>query len=432
MKQEVLKKLQKKVTGNMLQHGNLRRVKGSVAKVLKEAETKALEKNAVSMNEVSTNDIEDKTSELEQYLAKRYELRFNLLTEQTEYRDRTLADSPYQPLSRREENSLFIRLEKEDINCKERVLARYLHSSYIPPYHPFHLYMDGLPSWDGQDRLADLAHRISSDTDWIHNFHRWMLGVAAQWMGVESKHANSTAPLLISEEQGWMKSTFCKSLMPQPLKDYYTDQLDVSQGQQERKLATMGLINLDEFDRLSPRQMASLKNLMQLTALSIRKAYRQHYQQLPRIASFIGTSNRKDLLTDPTGSRRFICVQVEQSIDCTGIDHDQIYAQLKHELHEGKRYWFTHEEEALIQQHNQAFYRLTPEEELFQAHFRAAQPDEEGELVSLDQIIDILQKKHKGVLRSLNLSRFGAVLVATGVERIHTVTGNRYHVVRIK
>lgn len=215
MKQEVLKKLQKKVTGNMLQHGNLRRVKGSVAKVLKEAETKALEKNAVSMNEVSTNDIEDKTSELEQYLAKRYELRFNLLTEQTEYRDRTLADSPYQPLSRREENSLFIRLEKEDINCKERVLARYLHSSYIPPYHPFHLYMDGLPSWDGQDRLADLAHRISSDTDWIHNFHRWMLGVAAQWMGVESKHANSTAPLLISEEQGWMKSTFCKSLMPQ-------------------------------------------------------------------------------------------------------------------------------------------------------------------------------------------------------------------------
>ena len=145
MKQEVLKKLQKKVAGNMLQHGNLRRVKCSVAKVLKEAETKALEENeketereseeerenknekkegkvterketeenAVSMNKVSTNGVEDKTSELEQYLAKRYELRFNLLTEQTEYRDRTLADSPYQPLSRREENSLFIRLDSQ-------------------------------------------------------------------------------------------------------------------------------------------------------------------------------------------------------------------------------------------------------------------------------------------------------------------------------
>ncbi len=291
--------------------------------------------------------------------------------------------------------------------------------------------MDELPAWDGQDRLVDLASRVCSSHYWLTCFHRWMLGVTAQWMGIDSKHANSTAPLLISDEQGWMKSTFCKSLMPAPLKSYYTDQLDLSQSIQERKLAMMGLINLDEFDRLSPRQMASLKNLMQLTALSVRKAYRNHFQQLPRIASFIGTSNRKDLLTDPTGSRRFICVEVEHTIDCSNLDLDQIYAQLKAELASGERYWFTHEEEAIIQAHNQVYYRASPEEELFQAHFRAARPDEDGELVSLDQIIDTLQRFHKGVLRNLNLSRFGAALVASGVERVHTCTGNKYKVVRV-
>ena len=78
--------------------------------------------------------------------------------------------------------------------------------------------------------------------------------------------------------------------------------------------------------------MPLLKNLMQMSDLNIRKAYQQSFRQLPRVASFIGTSNRFDLLTDPTGSRRFLCVEVERVIDCTHIEHDQIYAQLKAEL----------------------------------------------------------------------------------------------------
>jgi predicted P-loop ATPase len=81
----------------------------------------------------------------------------------------------------------------------------------------------------------------------------------------------------------------------------------------ERRLAEMGLLNLDEFDKFSPAKMPLLKNLMQMASLSLCKAYQKNYRVLPRIASFIGTSNRKDLLTDPTGSRRFICVKVEES-----------------------------------------------------------------------------------------------------------------------
>lgn len=99
---------------------------------------------------------------------------------------------------------------------------------------------------------------------------------------------------------------------------------------------------------------------MQMPALNLRKAYKKNYRLLPRIASFIGTSNRKDLLTDPTGSRRFICVEVEGRIDCTHINHDQLYAQLRHELLTGERYWFTSEEEAEIQRHNLDFTESCP------------------------------------------------------------------------
>lgn len=155
-----------------------------------------------------------------------------------------------------------------------------------------------------------------------------MLALTAQWLGLnQGIHANSTAPLFVSAEQGWHKSTFCKSLVPASLQAYYTDQLDLSEGYTtEMKLALMGLINLDEFDRLSERKMAQLKNLMQMPSLNLRKAYKKNYRLLPRIASFIGTSNCKDLLTDPIGSRSFICVEVEGMIDCTNINHDQLYA----------------------------------------------------------------------------------------------------------
>ena len=390
-------------------------------------------------------------SPMEEYLKEHYHFRYNLITEQTEYRSLKPASSEvkplygasseaessfgaaleaYLPLDVRASNSLFIELDKNHIDCTEHALLRYLRSSYIEPYHPFQLYLRNLPAWDQHDRLVDLASRVSTDGYWIHAFHRWMLALTAQWLGIEHRHANSTAPLLISTEQGMMKSTFCRSLMPKVLSDYYTDQMDISQNIQERKLAVMGLINLDEFDRLSSRHMAQLKNLMQLSALNLKKAYKQHYQQLPRIASFIGTSNRKDLLTDPTGSRRFICVEVKQPIDCSHIDHDQIYAQLLHELSQGSRYWFSHDEETEIQLHNTAFYRASPEEELFQAHFRAPSSEETGELLSLNDIFNTLMSHHKGLMRNLNLNRFGNVLVASGVERIHTRYGNKYCVVR--
>lgn len=116
--------------------------------------------------------------------------------------------------------------------------------------------MDELPGWDGIDRLGLLALRVSDSSLWISHFHTWMLGLAAQWAGRTGIHANSVAPILVSAEQGRMKSTFCKSLMPDVLQRYYLDNLKLtSQGQAERLTAEMGLINLDEFDKYATGKM---------------------------------------------------------------------------------------------------------------------------------------------------------------------------------
>ena len=369
---------------------------------------------------------------MKHYLNAHYEFRYNVLSEINEFRPKGEDLLTFRILGKRELNALCMEIQSAGIPCWDRDVARYIHSTLVEDYHPFSLYIQELPKWDGEDRLTDLAQRVSTEAYWVKHFHRWMLALMAQWMGKNTTYANCVAPLLVSEEQGWLKSTFCKSLMPEPLQAYYTDQIDLSaNGRLEGKLAVMGLINLDEFDRLSSRAMAKLKNLMQLSSLNIRKSYQKNYSQLPRIASFIGTSNRKDLLDDPTGSRRFLCVEVEHRIDCTDIDLSQIYAQLKAELEAGERYWFTSEEEQEIQFHNEAFYQVHPEEELFRNHFRVPSEGEMCEMFSLSEILEALKEKHGSLLRNVSMVKFGNALVASGVERVHTKYGNRYKLVRV-
>ena len=369
---------------------------------------------------------------MKRYLNAHYEFRYNVLSEINEFRPKGEDLLTFRILGKRELNALCMEIQSAGIPCWDRDVARYIHSTLVEDYHPFSLYIQELPKWDGEDRLTDLAQRVSTEAYWVKHFHRWMLALMAQWMGKNTTYANCVAPLLVSEEQGWLKSTFCKSLMREPLQAYYTDQIDLSaNGRLEGKLAVMGLINLDEFDRLSSRAMAKLKNLMQLSSLNIRKSYQKNYSQLPRIASFIGTSNRKDLLDDPTGSRRFLCVEVEHRIDCTDIDLSQIYAQLKAELEAGERYWFTSEEEQEIQFHNEAFYQVHPEEELFRNHFRVPSEGEMCEMFSLSEILEALKEKHGSLLRNVSMVKFGNALVTSGVERVHTKFGNRYKLVRV-
>ena len=146
--------------------------------------------------------------------------------------------------------------------------------------------------------------------------------------------------------------------------------------------------------------------------LNICKAYQKNFRNLPRIASFIGTSNRFDLLTDPTGSRRFICIEAEHLIDCEGIMHDQIYAQLKAELSAGRRNWFTKKEEEELQRHNEKFYRISLVEEVLVSRFRTPLPHEKSLDLTAADIFGELQTVNPAAMRGSNPMRFGQILLS--------------------
>lgn len=369
------------------------------------------------------------TESVEVFLRSCYDFRYNVLTEETEFRPLGRTDVEFSPMNQRVLNTLCLEAHEAGIACWDRDLSRCIYSTRVAEYHPFGLYLEELSVWDGVDRLEELAQRVSANPLWVKEFHIWMRGMTAQWMGVTGSHANSVAPLLVSTEQGYLKSTFCKSLLPPVLQRYYIDKVDLtSKSNVERRLVEMGLLNLDEFDKYPPAKMPMLKNLMQMASVSLCKAYQKNYRMLPRIASFIGTSNRKDLLTDPTGSRRFICVDVDHPIDCTSIEHAQIYAQLKAEILSGKRYWFTKEDERELHQSNLGFYRQGPVEDVLRSCFRSAGKDEECELLSAADIFQQLKKKNPAAMRGANPSGLAQVLVAVGIERKHTRWGNVYRV----
>ena len=152
---------------------------------------------------------------------------------------------------------------------------------------------------------------------------------------------------------------------------------------------------------------------------------------MERIASFIGTSNRRDLLSDCTGSRRFICIEVENYIDIRDIDMNQVYAQLKQELLEGKRYWFSKEEEAAIQKHNLRYYRANPVEDIFHSTFRMAKAGEEGaRLLTAAEIYTEMRCVYGVALRDVSCTAFARILPELG-ERVHTKYCNGYWVVRV-
>ena len=378
---------------------------------------------------------------LSRYLKLHYAFRYNLLTERTECArlNTEKADEShlltYTPVDSRILNGIALSAIENGVECWDRDIKRYVESDHVQDYHPFELYFNNLPEWDGKDRVTELAKRVSDKDVWVRAFHRWMLAVTAQWTGSgnRGRRANSVAPLLVSTTQGLGKSTFCRMLLPQELRDYFTESFDLTNASSaENKLASYGLINLDEFDRLSVSRMPQLKNLMQMEDLRVRRAYRRSAESLPRIASFIGTSNRRDLLTDLSGSRRFICVEVEHAIDCTtSIDHAQLYAQLLHELNSGERCWFSKAEEAEIQAANRPFYRITPAEELISSCFAFAEAGEQGaRLMSAADIYAILKRKNPAALKDCSCTSFSRLLAQLG-QRVHTRYGNGYWVKKI-
>ena len=370
------------------------------------------------------------------FLCKKYDFRYNSVMKCTEYRPKEKDYWGYQPVDARVQKRMTLEVQLANIRVSIKDVRNYLESDLLSTYNPVENFLFNCEGkWDGKDHIRALARTVPTDNPyWEDWFYTWFLAMVDQWRAYSHrKYGNSVAPLLISK-QGYNKSTFCRSLVPPELQWGYNDNLVLSEKRQVLQAMCQSLvINLDEFNQISPQvQQGFLKNIIQLPSVKIKPPYGSHVQEFPRMASFIATSNMEDILSDPSGNRRFLGVELTGPIDVSQLpNYEQLYAQALSALRAGEKTYFDAEQTRLIMANNRKFEVVSPVDQYFDLYFDLTDDAEQGEYLTAAEIFQEL-KSHIGSSLKLNsLIAFGRKLSQMPtIHRKRFNDGMRYLVVR--
>ena len=364
---------------------------------------------------VDKNSIRENIVNMMQLLKSRYDFRYNTVMKYVEYLPKDKGWYGYQPVDPRVQKRMTLEVQLADIRVSIKDVRNFLESDYIKNYNPIDEYLfQCYDKWDGKDHIRALARTVpTANPHWADWFYTWFLGMVDQWRGYSHRqYGNSVAPLLISK-QGYNKSTFCRQLLPPELQWGYSDNLILSEKRQVyQAMAQFMVINLDEFNQISPQvQQGFLKNLIQLPTLKYKPPYGSHVMEFPRLASFIATSNMKDILSDPSGNRRFIGVELTGPIDVSvRPNYQQLFAQALSALNNGEKSYFDAQQVKLIMKSNSQFEIIQPIDQYFLLYFELVEDEKEGEYLTAAEIFDYLKKQIGSSLKVNSLMGFGRKL----------------------
>ncbi len=368
------------------------------------------------------------TKALLQFLDEYYMFRRNVLTGAVEFIDKQSGES-WMPLRKYDQNTITLRALQSGIEAWDKDVKRFVESSFVKTYNPLKEYLEQLPQWDHHDRITSLAHRVPTKNKyWEHDFHLWFRAMVAQWLQVNPEHGNTMTPLLIGR-QGDGKSTFCRLLLPPELRVYYTDRIDfTNRNEAVQALVRFALINIDEYDSISKNQNAFLKHILQKADFKARKAYSSVMERHQRYASFIATTNDTQPLTDPSGSRRFLCIETCGSIDLQRpINYQQLYAQAMEEIADGLPTFFKRQNERRIQRSNVPYQYTEMMAELVNEYFKLPENKAEEKQMTVVQILKHIRLQNPGIgINRSSLIKLGFALINAGFKRKRARRGMVY------
>ena len=369
---------------------------------------------------------------VEVFLNENYHFRRNILNGKVEFTTLKAGNqaSDFRPLTQEAMNSIVLRARREEIcdgNPKTDIMD-YIHSEEVSVYNPVEDFLNGLPAWDGQNHVANLFGRLPGvSSEHLSFLSIWLRSTVAHWLQMDTLHGNECVPTLIGS-QGCGKTTFLRRLLPQHLRQYYLDHLNLSNKfDKEMALTNNLLVNLDELEAIRPSQHAALKQTLSKSKVNGRPIYGCAQEDRLRFASFVATTNNPHPLSDSTGSRRYICIQIPQGqyINNVGeIDYEQLYAQVLYEVREMKApYWFNNEEVARIQELNLDYTARKDIGEIVSACFRKPQEGEVVKGMDSKQILKLIQSEYPSVVINHSTKvHLGLAMRELGFE--HTNRGN--------
>jgi hypothetical protein len=365
---------------------------------------------------------------LENFLSTRYVFRHNIVSGKLEYQQ--LSNSS--PLGRAGgakkkwnvmndfiENSMLRECLKGRIKTNLSSLRNLLYSDFCELFNPFEDYFFNLPSYDEKtDYITELANTITTTKQdlWQQCFKKWL--VAMVGCVLDEKVINHTV-IVFSGKQGLGKTTWVEKLVPKPLKEYlFSGTINPNNKDTLVQLAECMLINLDELENLNRSEIGSLKEIITKTQIRMRKAYGHNNETMPRRASFAGSVNTAQFLNDSTGSRRFLCFELEGIKYQHDVDINMAFSQALFLFKSGFRFWFDQEEIKSITENNEQYQLHSPEEELLLTWFEPCSKEEATLFLNASQIAAKLADRTKLNLNDGTINKLGKALKKHNFTRL--------------
>lgn len=372
-------------------------------------------------------------NEIVDFLNTQARFRFNLITGKVEVTELDSVETDeYTEINDRFANSLWCRMNKEVKPVRIQDIYHVLNSEYVKPFNPFVNYFNSLKPWDGvTDYIGQLAATVHvRDNQEVFNeyFRKWFVAVVASLL--DDRVVNHEILVLVGP-QGCYKTTWFQHLLSPELRRYFYTKVNSDRINKDDRLSLteFALICMEEIDALNASELAQVKAMLSMVVVNERKAYAHFKESLPHIASFCGTTNNQQFLTDPTGNRRWLPFYVD-SIDnphTHPVNYEGVYAQLFALWKGDFRYWFTNDEIVAVNERNNQFEVPNLEEELILTYFRRPMPGEErATFVSTAHILSRINASVKQILTS---TKVGIAMKKLGFEAVRAGGKRGYRVV---
>ena len=325
-----------------------------------------------------------------------------------------------------------------NITAKEILTVLNAGSGYIPRVHPLRDYVRSLkpytpdqPDWIDMVSRQVMVKALGEDAEgnkasgkelWRACFKKWFVAMVASWL--KDEVVNHQVLVLIGR-QGIFKTTWLERLIPPHLRDYCCKLANATQLSKDDRLriAEFGLINMDELDAMTPRELSAMKSVITSTDVNERVAYGYTKERRVRLASFCASSNKREFLTDMTGNRRWLPFEVEsiQNPFYTTQPYDLMYAEALYLIENDFNYWFDLEDIETLEDHNEAFRAQDSEEQLLPILFDIP-AEGKGEFMTTAQISERLVS-YGNIKKPMSVSQLGMLLGKAGYRAV--TRGNR-------
>ena len=345
------------------------------------------------------------------------------------------ASDDYQPMSDRLSNTLLTALCTVK-PARARDLQTVLDSGFVTAYHPFRHYLNRLPPWDGQDHILALSVSVmvrggtEKQMLFYEYLKKWLVAMVASWL--DDGEVNQAVLVLIGD-QGIYKTTWFSHLLPPELRDYFRIKVNSSRvGKDDLiTLSQYGLVCYEELDVMTPSNVNTMKSVVTMPAIDERPAYGHYTEHMPHVASFCGTGNNVQFLTDVTGNRRWLPFIVESitSPREAPFDYEGVYAQAYTLYRQGFRHYFSKAEEEVLKEHNRTFETPQSEQEAIMTHFHAPRDSERGDFYTAT---DILGKIGYNPALRITIEKIGSAMKALGFKRYRSHGRRGYRLVAYK